>query len=129
MKRLFPIVLLSLGFGLAQGAYKLRVTSWSCTYTGGAWVAQGVVENTAGRTLQGIRVHLRVVEGGLDRLGGVSPQQVYGTNSAPIARGSLPPGESSRFSVRVPTSRREAACQIWFRNPSVVQIPTQVPRL
>ncbi|MCS7058230.1 MAG: hypothetical protein NZ849_07515 [Meiothermus sp.] len=119
----------SLGLASAQEVYKLRVRSWSCAYVGGAVVAQGVVENISKSRVQGLRVHLRLVEKGLQGVKGVSSNRVYGVNSAPIARPSLAPGEASPFSVRVPTRQREFSCQLWFRNASVVQIPTLVPRL
>lgn len=131
MVRILLVISLVFGLGLAsaQEVYKLRVRSWSCTYAGGAMVAQGVVENISKSRIQGLRVHFRLVEKGLQGVEGVPSSRTHGTNSAPVARSSLAPGETSPFSVRVPTSRRDLACQLWFRNPSVVQIPTQVPRL
>ncbi|GIW30897.1 MAG: hypothetical protein KatS3mg071_1071 [Meiothermus sp.] len=122
-------IFLFLGLGYAQGTlYKLRVTEWSCTPSAGAMVARGTVVNQSGQTLNNVRVNLRVVDKVVTTVNGVPNRKVYGTNSAPIAVRSLANGASSRFEVRVrPTQSQGVQCQIWFRSPDIVQIPTRVP--
>lgn len=111
-------VCLFLGLGQGQGMYKLRVSEWSCVPgAGGVMIARGTVVNQSGQTLKNVRISLRVPN-----------RKVYGTNSAPIAASSLANGASSRFEVRVrPTQSQGVQCQVWFRSPEIVQIPTQVP--
>ncbi len=118
-----------LGLGYAQGTvYKLRVTEWSCTPSAGVMIARGTVVNQSGQTLNNVRVNLRVVDKVVTTVSGVPNRKVYGTNSAPIAVRSLANGASSRFEVRVrPTQSQGVQCQIWFRSPDIVQIPTRVP--
>jgi len=132
-----PIFLFLLGaflfLGVAQAqdtVYKLRVTEWSCgPGANGVMVARGTVVNQSGRTLRGVRFNLRVVDQSVEVVNGVSNDKVYGTNSAPIAVSSLANGASSRFEVQVkPTKSGATRCQIWFRNPYVVQVPTLVPK-
>jgi hypothetical protein len=119
-------------FGLTQAqgtVYKLRVTEWSCTLAAnGVMVAKGTVVNQSGQTLNNVRVNLRVVDKTVTTVNKVPNQRVYGTNSAPIVVRSLANGASSRFEVQVkPSQSRNTQCQIWFRSPDIVQIPTQVP--
>ncbi|GIW28146.1 MAG: hypothetical protein ACK40N_04580 [Meiothermus ruber] len=122
-------IFLFLGLGYAQGTvYKLRVTEWSCTPSAGVMIARGTVVNQSGQTLNNVRVNLRVVDKVVTTVSGVPNRKVYGTNSAPIAVRSLANGASSRFEVRVrPTQSQGVQCQIWFRSPDIVQIPTRVP--
>ncbi len=122
-------VFLLFGLGHAQGTvYKLRVTEWKCTSSAGVMVARGTVVNQSGQTLNSVRVNLRVVDKVVTTVNGVSNRRVYGTNSAPIAVRSLANGASSRFEVRVkPTQIQGTQCQIWFRSPDIIQIPTRVP--
>lgn len=118
-----------LGWGQAQGVvYKLRVTEWSCTPSAGVMVARGTVANQSGQTLHNVRVNLRVVDKVVTTVNGVPNRRVYGTNSAPIAVRRLVNGASSRFEVRVrPAQLQGTQCQLWFRSPDIVQIPTRVP--
>lgn len=123
-------VCLFLGLGQGQGTvYKLRVSEWSCVPgVGGVMIARGTVVNQSGQTLKNVRVNLRVVDRVVTTVNGVPNRKVYGTNSAPIAASSLANGASSRFEVRVrPTQSQGTQCQLWFRSPDIVQIPTQVP--
>jgi hypothetical protein len=122
-------IFLFLGLGYAQGTvYKLRVTEWSCTPSAGVMMARGTVVNQSGQMLNYVRVNLRVVDKVVTTVSGVPNRKVYGTNSAPIAVRSLANGASSRFEVRVrPTQSQGVQCQIWFRSPDIVQIPTRVP--
>ncbi|MCX7602074.1 MAG: hypothetical protein N2Z75_09065, partial [Meiothermus sp.] len=88
----------------------------------------GTVVNVSGQTLNNVRINLRVTDKQVTTVNGVPNRRVYGTNSAPIAVRSLASGASSRFEVQVkPTQGRNLQCQIWFRNPDTVQIPTLVP--
>lgn len=102
---------------LANTDYKLEVLTWSCTQTGGWIVAQGVVRNVSNQTLSGLRAHLRVIGSG---------RRLLGTNSSPIGERFLLSGQQSAFRVEV-RSRGVGACDLWFRNALVVQIPTKVP--
>lgn len=122
-------IFLFLGLGCAQGVvYKLRVTEWSCTPSAGVMIARGTVVNQSGQTLNNVRVNLRVVDKVVTTVNGVPNRKVYGTNSAPIAVRSLVNGASSRFEVRVrPAQLQGTQCQLWFRSPDIVQIPTRVP--
>ena len=118
------------GLALAQSTmYKLRVSEWSCgPGPGGEMVARGAVINQSGRTLNNVRVNLRVVDSNVTTVDGVPNRRVYGTNSAPIAVRYLANAASSRFEVRVkPTRSQGVQCQIWFRSPGIIQIPTLVP--
>ncbi len=117
------------GLAQAQGAYKLRVSEWSCALTaGGVMVAKGTVINQSGQTLNNVRINLRVTDKQVTTVNGVPNRRVYGTNSAPIAVRSLANGASSRFEVQVKlTQSQNVQCQIWFRSPDIVQIPTRVP--
>lgn len=105
---------------LAQ-TYKLYVTQWTCSRDAtGRMIAVGLVRNQSGGILRDVRVNLRLV----DRAG-----NVYATNSAFISNRRLVNGSSTRFSVTARTSRTGLQCQIWFRNPEVVRIPTLINRL
>jgi hypothetical protein len=126
----FSMALLLIGLVQAQGTvYKLRVTEWSCTTNpDGMMVAKGMVVNQSGQTLKNLRINLRVADKQVTTVNGVPNRRVYGTNSAPIAVRSLANGASSRFEVQVkPSQSRNVQCQIWFRSPDIVQIPTRVP--
>jgi hypothetical protein len=91
-------------------------------------VARGTVLNQSGMLLQAVRVNLRVVDRVVSRVNGVPNRRVRGTNSEFIRVRRLPNGASSSFAVRVrPSTVRNVGCQIWFRNPDIVQIPTRVP--
>ncbi|GEM82321.1 MAG: hypothetical protein KatS3mg074_325 [Meiothermus sp.] len=127
---IFIGLMLSTGLGQAQGTvYKLRVSEWSCALNAsGAMVARGTVVNQSGQTLNNIRINLRITDKEVTTVNGVPNRRVYGTNSAPIAVRSLANGASSRFEVQVkPSQTRNVQCQIWFRSPDMVQIPTRVP--
>ncbi|GIW35506.1 hypothetical protein [Meiothermus sp.] len=127
---IFVALTLLMGLGQAQGTvYKLRVSEWSCALnTSGAMVARGTVVNQSGQTLNNVRINLRVTDKEVTTVNGVPNRRVYGTNSAPIAVRSLANGASSRFEVQVkPSQTRNVQCQIWFRSPDMVQIPTRVP--
>ncbi|GEM85524.1 hypothetical protein [Meiothermus granaticius] len=128
MKRIIALGVV-LGLALAQGSvYKLKVTDWSCRVVGRDVVAQGRVLNRSGMTLRAVRVNLRVVDRTVSQVNGVSSHRVRGTNSGLIQAPRLANGASSAFVVRVrPSTTHNVTCQIWFRNPDVVQIPTQVP--
>ncbi len=118
------------GLALAQdGLYKLRVSEWRCAPSAsGVVVAQGTVVNQSGRTLNNLRVNLRVVDSQVRVVNGVPNRKVYGTNSAPIALRTLPSGAQSRFEVQVKPIRSQGVrCQIWFRSSDMLQIPTLVP--
>jgi hypothetical protein len=103
---------------VAPTDYKLEVLTWSCTQTGGWIVAQGVVRNISNQTLSGLRAHLRVIGSG---------RRLLGTNSSPIGERFLLSGQQSPFRVEV-RSRGVGDCDLWFRNASVIQIPTKVPQ-
>lgn len=95
---------------------------------GQTMVAYGTVVNQSGMLLRAVRVNLRVVDRAVSRVNGVPNRRVRGTNSAYIQVRRLANGASSSFVVRVrPSTVRGVACQIWFRNPDIVQIPTRVP--
>lgn len=122
--------LLLIGLVQAQGTvYKLRVSEWSCAINAsGMMVAKGTVVNQSGQTLNNVRINLRVADKQVTTVNGVPNRRVYGTNSAPIAVRSLANGARSRFEVQVkPSQSRNVQCQIWFRSPDIVQIPTRVP--
>ncbi|MER3481838.1 MAG: hypothetical protein C4332_00365 [Meiothermus sp.] len=137
--KLWLLWLMVLSPAMAQGTvYKLKVTDWSCSVVGSRIVAKGKVLNQSGVPMRAVRVNLRVVDRVVSRVNGVANRTVRGTNSAPIAVRRLANGASSAFVVAVkPTtlrnvtanSKQSFACQIWFRNPDSVQIPTRVPDL
>ena len=132
MKKAIIVVGLAFLAGLVQAqgvVYKLRVSDWSCALNAsGAMVAKGTVVNQSGQTLNNVRINLRVTDKEVTTVNGVPNRRVYATNSAPIAVRSLANGVSSRFEVQVkPTQSRNIQCQIWFRSPDMVQIPTRVP--
>ena len=121
MKSLIALLLvISLGVVSAQGTvYKLKVTGWTCAKrTNGSSLAAGQVLNQSGKTLKNIRVNLRVKD---------DAKVLRGANSAYIAVRSLANGASSSFRVAVKPSASASKCEIWFRNPDVIQIPTLVP--
>ncbi len=128
MKTLLILYVL-MGMALAQGmTYKLKVSEWSCHVVRGELVAQGSVLNQSGGMLPAVRVNLRVVDTVVSRVNGVANRVVRGTNSAFITVRRLANGASSPFVVRVrPSTLRQVTCQIWFRSPDSVQIPTRVP--
>lgn len=107
--------------GVHAETYKLRVNNWSCIVTDGKATVRGVVHNQSRAALSNIRVNLRVL----------GPNNVVlGTSSALIENRRLAAGASSLFSASARLRRGTVArCQIWFRNPEVVQIPTLVPPL
>lgn len=117
---LFLLLLLSFGVVSAQGTvYKLKVTSWTCKRSAsGVLTASGQVVNQSGVTLKNIRINLRAKD---------SANVLRGTNSAYIAVRSLANGATSSFRVAVKTTASASKCEIWFRNPDVIQIPTRVP--
>ncbi|WP_337868800.1 hypothetical protein [Meiothermus sp.] len=131
MRRVVVLMgLLLIGLVQAQGTvYKLRVSEWSCAVNAsGMMVAKGTVVNQSGQTLNNVRINLRVADKQVTTVNGVPNRRVYGTNSAPIAVRSLANGARSRFEVQVkPSQSRNVQCQIWFRSPDIVQIPTRVP--
>ncbi|HEU4741008.1 MAG TPA: FxLYD domain-containing protein [Meiothermus sp.] len=121
MRRILVLLtLFVLGAAHAE-TYKLRVIHWSCIVTDGKATVRGMVQNQSRATLSNIRVNLRVL----------GPNNVVlGTNSALIENRRLAGGASSLFSASARLRRGTVArCQIWFRNPEVVQIPTLVPPL
>lgn len=127
---LFLGLVLLTGLVQAQGTvYKLRVSEWNCALNAsGMMVARGTVINQSGQTLNNVRINLRVADKQITTVNGVPNRRVYGTNSAPIVVRSLANGASSRFEVQLkPTQSRNVQCQIWFRSPDIVQIPTRVP--
>jgi hypothetical protein len=114
------ILLIGLGFAQAQ-TYKLYVSQWTCTRAAsGGMIAVGLVRNQSGQTLRDVRINLRLV----DRNGAA-----VATNSAFISNRRLSNGAVTRFTVTARTARRDVQCQIWFRNPEVVRIPTLINRL
>lgn len=119
-KLILMAVLTCWGFAQAQ-TYKLYVTQWTCTKAAsGGMIAVGLVRNQSGQTMRDVRINLRLV----DRNGAA-----VATNSAFISNRRLPNGAVTRFSVTARTSRPDVQCQIWFRNPEVVRIPTLINRL
>lgn len=119
--RLLTLLLLPVLGAAHAEAYKLRVMNWSCIVADGKATVRGLVHNQSRASLSNIRVNLRVL----------GPNNVVlGTNSALIENRRLAAGASSLFSVSARLRRGAVArCQIWFRNPEVVQIPTLVPPL
>jgi hypothetical protein len=101
-----------------SGTYKLKVVFWSCTARSGIVLARGTVTNLSNKPLSEIRANLRVFGSGLK----------MASNSALIMDRSLRPGEASVFNVSVRTNFEQTTrCELWFRNPAVIQIPTLVP--
>lgn len=101
-----------------SGVYKLKVSMWTCESRSGVVIARGTVANITRKTLSEVRANLRVFGSGLK----------MASNSALIIDRVLRPGEVSNFSVSVRTNFDQATrCELWFRNPSVIQIPTYVP--
>ncbi len=121
MKRflVFAGALIMAGLALAQTSpYRLRVLSWSCQSFSRGVLIQGTVRNISPRPLQDLRVNARVIGPGLR----------MATNSAALQDRNLLPGESVRFELRVRTNFDSVSrCELWFRNPRVIQIPTLVP--
>ncbi len=121
MKRLL-VLLLTLAIGgvvLGQpSVYRLRVVSWSCKAFPRGVLVQGTVKNISTRTLSDLRASVRVVGPGLR----------MASNSAALQDRSLMPGELALFEVRVRTNFDSVnRCELWFRNPRVIQIATLVP--
>lgn len=107
------------GLVMAQTSpYRLRVLSWSCQSFSRGVLIKGTVRNISSRPLQDLRVSARVIGSGL-RLA---------TNSVPLQDRNLTPGETARFELRIHTNFDTVSrCELWFRNPRVVQIATLVP--
>lgn len=121
MKRLF-VLLLTLAIGgmvLGQsGIYRLRVVSWSCKAFSRGVLVQGTVKNISSRPLSDLRASVRVIGPGLR----------MASNSAVLQDRNLMPGELASFEVRIrATFDSVNRCELWFRNPRVVQIATLVP--
>ncbi|WP_297560612.1 hypothetical protein [Meiothermus sp.] len=121
MKRflVFAGALIVAGLAVAQTSpYRLRVLSWSCqSFSRGALI-QGMVRNISARPLQDLRVSARIIGPGLR----------MATNSVPLQDRNLLPGETARFELRVRTNFDTVSrCELWFRNPRVIQIATLVP--
>ncbi|AWR86844.1 FxLYD domain-containing protein [Meiothermus taiwanensis] len=121
MKRFLVLIgtLAVVGMAAAQSSpYRLRVLSWSCQAFSRGVLIQGTVRNISNRPLQDLRVNARIIGPGLR----------MATNSAPLQDRNLMPGESARFELRVRTNFDTVSrCELWFRNPRVVQIATLVP--
>ncbi len=121
MKRFLVVVsaLMVVGMAVAQSSpYRLRVLSWSCQAFARGVLIQGTVRNISPRPLQDLRVSARVIGPGLR----------MAANSAPLQDRILMPGESARFELRVRTNFDSVSrCELWFRNPRVIQIATLVP--
>ncbi|MBO1435839.1 hypothetical protein [Meiothermus sp. CFH 77666] len=121
MKRLLVLFLTLAVGGMVLGqssAYRLRVVSWSCKAFSRGVLVQGTVRNISPRPLQDLRASVRVIGPGLR----------MATNSAALQDRNLMPGEVALFEVRVRTGFDSVnRCELWFRNPRVVQIATLVP--
>ena len=121
MKRLLVLLLaLTVSSMVAgqSGAYRLRVASWSCKSFARGVLVQGTVKNISSRPLQDLRASVRVIGPGLR----------MATNSAALKDRNLMPGEAAHFEVRIRTGFDSVnRCELWFRNPRVVQIATLVP--
>jgi hypothetical protein len=101
-----------------SGIYKLKVGFWTCESRSGVVIARGIVSNIADKALGEVRANLRVFGAGLK----------MASNSALILDRNLKPGEVSAFNISVRTNFEQATrCELWFRNPSVIQIPTYLP--
>ncbi len=121
MKRLLVFLLaLTIGAMVAgqSGAYRLRVVSWSCKTFARGVLVQGTVKNISSRPLQELRANVRVIGPGLR----------MASNSTALQDRTLMPGEATHFEVRVRTGFDSVnRCELWFRNPRVIQIATLVP--
>lgn len=121
MKRFLVVVsvLVVVGMVVAQpNPYRLRVLSWSCQAFARGVLIQGTVRNISTQPLQDLRVNARVIGPGLR----------MAANSTPLQDRNLMPGESARFELRVRTNFDSVSrCELWFRNPRVIQIATLVP--
>ncbi|WP_299429548.1 FxLYD domain-containing protein [uncultured Meiothermus sp.] len=121
MKRLLVLLLAlaiaSMALG-QSGVYRLRVVSWSCKAFSRGVLVQGVVKNISSRPITDLRASVRVIGPGLR----------MATNASQLADRSLGPGERAPFEVRIRTNFDSVnRCELWFRNPRVVQIATLVP--
>jgi len=121
MKHLF-VLLLTLAIGgmvLGQsGIYRLRVVSWSCKEFSRGVLVQGTVKNISSGSLSDLRASVRVIGPGLR----------MASNSAVLQDRNLMPSELASFEVRIrATFDSVNRCELWFRNPRVVQIATLVP--
>ncbi len=121
MKRL-TVLLLTLAIGsmaLGQSSvYRLRVVSWSCKAFARGVLVQGSVKNISSRPIADLRASVRVVGPGLR----------MAANSAALQDRNLTPGEVAFFEVRIRTVFDSVnRCELWFRNPRVIQIATLVP--
>lgn len=121
MKRLliFMCVLTMVGLVVGQSSvYRLRVVSWSCKAFARGVLVQGMVKNISSRPLQDLRASVRVIGPGLR----------MASNSAALQDRNLMPREVAPFEVRIRTGFESVnRCELWFRNPRVVQIATLVP--
>lgn len=122
MKRILVLLLILAigGMVLGQsGVYRLRVVSWNCKAFSRGVLVQGTVRNISTRPLTDLRASVRVVGPGLR----------MASNSAALQDRSLMPGEVAFFEVRIRTNFDQVnRCELWFRNPRVVQIATLVPQ-
>lgn len=121
MKRLliFMCVLTMVGLVVGQSSvYRLRVVSWNCKAFARGVLVQGMVKNISSRPLQDLRASVRVIGPGLR----------MASNSAALQDRNLMPREVAPFEVRIRTGFESVnRCELWFRNPRVVQIATLVP--
>ncbi len=121
MKHLLLLFLTLLLGGMALGqssTYRLRVLSWSCKAYARGVLVQGTVKNISPRAIADLRANVRVIGPGLR----------MASNSAPLMDRNLGPGRTAYFEVRVRTNFDSVnRCELWFRNPKVVQIATLVP--
>lgn len=121
MKRFLVLVVALISSGMVAGQsspHRLRVLSWSCQAFPRGVLIQGTVRNISSRPLQDLRVNARIIGPGLR----------MATNSAPLQDRNLLPGESARFELRIRTNFDTVSrCELWFRNPKVIQIATLVP--
>ncbi|GEM82322.1 MAG: hypothetical protein KatS3mg074_326 [Meiothermus sp.] len=121
MKRLLVFLLVLTTFGLVAGqssVYRLRVVSWSCKAFARGVLVQGTVKNISSRPLQDLRASVRVIGPGLR----------MASNSTALQDRNLMPGEVAPFEVRIRTGFDSVnRCELWFRNPRVVQIASLVP--
>ncbi|GIW24660.1 hypothetical protein [Meiothermus sp.] len=119
-RRIFVLLALVLGsLALGQSStYRLQVLSWSCKAFARGVLVQGTVKNISARPLQDLRASVRVIGPGLR----------MASNSAVLQDRNLMPGERALFEVRVRTGFDSLnRCELWFRNPRVIQIATLVP--
>jgi hypothetical protein len=102
----------------AQSPYHLKVLSWSCQLSPKGALVRGTVMNIGTRPLPDLRVSARVLGRGLR----------VSTNSALVRSRVLRPGETTSFSVRIPTYfDSERRCQLGFRNPVLIEIASLIP--